>query len=75
MEITMDYFSSEYMKFRDIMCSKKYTPEQKLDAWGGLLTVYVNVKTDNKEDKDTLLVRMQALKREFDMRLEYELFG
>ncbi|KKN69804.1 hypothetical protein LCGC14_0437500 [marine sediment metagenome] len=70
----MEYYRSEYVKFREIMCSKKYTPQQKIGAFGGLVMVYTHVKTTNKKDQESIIISMQALKIEFDMRLKYELF-
>jgi hypothetical protein len=72
MEITMDYYRSEYMKFRGVMCSPKYTIKQKEDAFKGVAWVYLNTKTDSEEDKDALVTSFQALTLEYEMRMLYE---
>jgi len=72
MEVTMDYYRDEYNKFREIMCSTKYTTEQKEDAFQGMAYVYLNTKTDNDKDKDALITSFQALTIEYEMRMLYE---
>lgn len=72
MEVTMDYYRSEYNRFREVMCSTEYTREQKEDAFQGIALVYFNAKTDNKEDNDALIISFQALVMEYEMRMLYE---
>lgn len=69
---TVEYFFKEYHNFREILCSIKYSIEQKLDAFRGLFTVYVNVKTENKEEEKKIQIAMMDLKTETDMRLGYQ---
>lgn len=70
MEVTHDYFLDEYHKFREIMCSTKYTPDQKFDAYGGLLRVYfLCVDDENSGLRETVIEMLQV---EFPMRMGLE---
>lgn len=71
---TFNYFLEEYHKFRQILCSTKYTIEQKLNAWKGLLYVYVNVETENEKQENLMQTCMSAIQRETEMRTGMELF-
>lgn len=73
MQVTMDYYRDEYNKFREIMCSTKYTIKQKEDAFQGMAYVYLNTKTDNNEDKNALITSFRALTIEYEMRMLYEI--
>ncbi len=73
MKITLDYFKKEYLNFREVMCSTKYTVEQKSDALRGLLTVYVNIELKDGDDPDFATNMVDALLSEYDMRIAYEI--
>jgi hypothetical protein len=75
MRVDMDYYRSEYMKFRGVMCSTKYTVKQKRDAFQGMAWIYLNAKTESEEDKDFLVISFQALFAEFERRMMYEEIG
>lgn len=70
--LTMKYFFEEYHRFRQEMCSRKPTIDQKLNMFMGLVYVYLNVRTQNQEEEERLQTSMTALKEEFDMRLGYQ---
>lgn len=72
MKITHDYFLTEWHRFREIMCSTDYTPEQKLDAWGGLLYVYFMCESSPDEETKTRESAMRMLIVEFPMRMGLE---
>ena len=67
---TQEYLLKEYHAFRDIMCSTKYSIEQKQDAYQGLLFVYVNA---NLICEDRTIRMMDALDIEFARRISYEI--
>ena len=72
MKITHDYFLAEWHGFREIMCSTAYTPEQKFDAWGGLLSVFFACPFDDKENEESRRMCMKMLVVEFPMRMSLE---
>lgn len=69
MQITHDYFLTEWHGFREIMCSAKHTCQQKFDAYEGLLRAYFSCKDENAKDRETA---MRMLQVEFPMRLGLE---
>jgi hypothetical protein len=73
-EITKKYFLKEYHKFREIMCSGAYDLEQKLDAFQGLVFVYMNITPNQSaEDEQICQTAMMGLNNELNMRLGYDL--
>lgn len=54
------------------MCSPDYSTTDKMNAWRGLLCVYVNTETQGEEEDKNLEIIMVSLKTEFDRRLIYE---
>jgi len=75
MKITHDYFLEEYHRFREIMCSTAYTPDQKHDAYGGLLAVYICCDDGTDEDRELRESAIEVLQLEFPMRMGLELSG
>jgi hypothetical protein len=69
----MEYFNKEYLAYREIMGSTKYTVEQKGDAFRGLLTVYMHTKVFDKEEAETLGTTMQAISKEHGLRIAHEI--
>ena len=72
MKITGDYFLKEYHAFREIMCSRKYTVEQKDKAFSGLTYVYFNIDP-NDPKLETCRSAYEALFHEFSMRQVYQI--
>ncbi len=72
MKITHDYFLTEWHKFREIMCSTAYGPEQKFDAWGGLLQVYFLCEDRDKKQEELRKSAIRVLMVEFPMRMGME---
>ena len=73
MKITHEYFLNEYHKFREIMCSTKYTPKQKQDAYGGLLQVYMACEDKDPENEELRKMAIEMLQMEFPLRMGLEL--
>ena len=72
-EITKDYFLKEFVEFRKIMCSRKYTIEDKLKAYKALWFIYLNLKSDiSTDDEELCKDAMNALDIEFNMRIGYQ---
>ena len=73
-KITKEYFFEEYHRFRKIMCSTEYDPEQKMDSFKGLLFVYVNLDNNlSPEDNDMIITTMASLEAEVSQRLGYQM--
>jgi len=72
-KITHDYFLTEWHGFRKIMCSTEYTPDQKFDAWAGLLRVYFLCPFDNDENEEARQMCIGMLTAEFPMRMGLEM--
>ena len=76
MKIDHDYFLKEFHAFRAIMTSTEKTPEQKFDAWGGLLSVYFLCESKPAvpdEEGETRKSAMEMLMAEFPLRMGLEL--
>ena len=71
MKLDHDYFMKEFHGFREIMCSTAHTPEQKQDAWAGLLTAYIHC--EDEVDRDIRRTAMEMLVVEFPLRLGLEM--
>jgi len=72
-KITYKYFLSEYHKFREIMCSRDISIEDKLEAFKGLVYEYVNLDPETSEDdKGVCETAMSALSYELNMRIGYQ---
>lgn len=71
--IDHDYFLNEWHGFREIMCSTEYTPDNKFDAWTGLLRVYFLCPFDNAENEEQRKTCMDILNAEFPLRMGLEL--
>ena len=71
MKLDHEYFMKEWHSFREVMCSTDYSPEQKQDAWAGLLTAYIHCK--DEADRDIRQTAMEMLVVEFPLRLGLEL--
>ena len=71
-KFTLNYFRQEYTAFRDIMCSRKYSIDDKLTYWGGLIFCYVNLEKLQKEEEEQVQMSMLALQNEFNMRMGYQ---
>lgn len=69
MKITHDYFLTEWHRFREIMCSSKYEPQQKFDAYCGLLQVYFLCETQGEPETETREAAMGMLQAEFPIRM------
>lgn len=69
-----EYFLKEYTAFREIMCSTKYSFEQKTEAHERLLAIYMLVKFDNKENEKLRVHIITTIDIEFAKRMSYELF-
>lgn len=65
-----ELFIKSLMHFREIMCSTKYTPEQKDNAFTDLITDYFRC---NLRQED--ITHFQAVKLEWEMRRRYEPFS
>ena len=76
MKINYDYFLKEYHGFRAILGSRKYTRDQKLKAWEGLLLVYVNLGGLVKDEAAVCESAMLSMSQyELPMRLALEATG
>ncbi len=71
---TSESFIEEFHGFREILCSKKYSEEQKLGAFQGLLLVYLNVSKDDP-DLQVCVDAMNMLMEEVPRRLSKEIIG
>ncbi len=71
--LTHDYFVAEWHRFREIMCSTEYDPDQKHDAYGGLLRVYFLCDDGSKEDWEQRESMIALLQMEFPKRMGLEL--
>lgn len=74
---TKDYFVDEYTRFREVMCSTKYTLEQKNRAFGAITYVVWDVTAVLKEegktaDADFVEKAYTALSQEWLRRSAYE---
>lgn len=74
MKITGDYFLKEYHTFREIMCSLKYTIEDKDEAFKGLTFVYFNIESDDPK-LELCESAYAALTYEFPMRQACQLMA
>lgn len=74
MIIDLDYFRSEIVKFRDIMCSRKFTTEQKDDAFYGLAYAYINCKATGDDNKQVITM-FDMTRLEWERRRLYEVCG
>lgn len=70
--IDYKYFLGEFNSFRDVMCSTKYTKEQKENALQGLMFVYIRMKPGTKEEESLAQSAIDMLMVEFPMRMQYE---
>jgi hypothetical protein len=70
MKIDHEYFLKEFHAFRKIMCSTEYSPEQKYDAWEGLLRVYFFCEGGDVEVREQAIRMLMA---EFPLRMSLEL--
>jgi hypothetical protein len=48
--MTLEYFRTEMTRFREVMCSTKYTLEQKDKAFEGLTQCFVCLPPGNKDE-------------------------
>lgn len=68
--LTHDYFMTEFHRFRAIMCSPDHSPDQKFDAYSGLLAVYLLCDDEEQELRESAI---EILQIEFPMRMGLEL--
>lgn len=73
MKIDFEYFNAEAIKFIEIMGNCQYTVEQCSDALRGLLTVYVNVKFRDDDERKRAEQMMKMLTIDHDKRLALRL--
>ena len=65
-------FLTAWHEFRDIMCSRDKSPEEKFEAWGVLLEVYILCESEIDEEEETRKSAMEMLMYEFPRRLGME---
>lgn len=65
----LDYFRQEYGRFRDAMCSTRYTPDQKEKMYGTLFMLYLNLDDVDAKKMETAIF---ALGDELQRRLFHE---
>ena len=58
------YFIEEVNRFREILCSKNYSSEQKLEAFKGLFYVYLET-----EENPSLKLIMRGINEETSRRI------
>lgn len=68
---TVAYFYEEVARFREVMCSRRYTEEQKDRAFDGLTFVYLNLPSEAPERVEHVFV---ATSDEFIRRKVLEAF-
>lgn len=67
---TLDYFKEEAGRFREVMCSKAHTEEQKTRAFSALFLVAVNVESDGQQAAQMIwkmIANEYALRRTFEI--------
>ena len=63
-------FINSLLHFREVMCSKEYTLEQKNRAFEDLATDYFRCKLEPED-----IIHFQAISKEWEMRSLYEPFS
>ena len=74
MKIDYAYLIKELMQFRGIMCSTKFTLEQKDDAYNGLIYAYLHHDIPAGKDRDAAITLFQATNMEWERRRLFEAF-
>ena len=74
MKFDLKYIMNELMQFREIMCSTKFTLEQKDNAFNGLVYAYLHHNIPEGKDKEQMVVLFQATNMEWERRRLYEVF-
>ena len=74
MKIDLKYLTNEIIQFRGIMCSKKFTLEQKDSAYNGLVYAYLHHEIPPGKDRETMITLFQATNIEWERRRLYEVF-
>ena len=69
MKIDIDYFRKEYLAFRGIMCSVKYSTGQIFDALLGLLHVYLRLDCKLQDKNDAKMIMESLLQVELPRRM------
>jgi len=70
-----DYFNAEFCRFREVMCSRNYTSEQKADALHGFMFVaFAAIENAPADRRQRIEDAFRATCNEYDRRLAYELF-
>jgi hypothetical protein len=72
MDYTREQYEKDLLKFRNIMCSTKFTLLQKDDALNGLINAWMETHLD-QEDSLSCLTRATMI--EWTRRREYEVNG
>lgn len=73
--ITLSRFYEEHHTFREMLCSKKYTVEQKRKAFNAIMTLALRVDAKTPEEEDAVQVAMDMMAIEVPRRLLYEEMG
>ena len=68
-----EYVFSEYHAYRAILCSNKYTVENKLDALYGFMVCYIYFKPENDNEQRQVNNLFDAIISETSMRLGCEM--
>ncbi len=70
--LTPEYFLKEIHFFRNIICSKEYSLEQKENAFEKLLHLYISIENLDKESP--IFIFFQATVEEWERRCVLEMF-
>jgi hypothetical protein len=65
---TPEYFREEVLRFREVMCSRAYTLEQKETAFGAITLLYLNLPKGAQKEMDLY----KYLADEWSRRHSYE---
>lgn len=74
MLIDYDYLIKQLMLFRNIMCSTKFTVEQKDNAFNGLVYAYLHHNIPIGKNKNVIITLFEATSIEWERRRLFEVF-
>jgi len=74
MNFDFDYFKEELLRFRGMMCDRKFSVEQLDKVFKGLLYVYFRVEA-NLDEEEIMKNWIVATTIEFDRRKQFLILG
>ena len=72
MTITCEKFLEEYHTFYEMLCSTKYTVDEKREAYTNIMMLSTRVKTETPEEEEQVQMVLNLMAIEVPMRLFYE---